>query len=444
MKHAELSPSTAVAAEILPFSHPQGCKGYLVADSASLEALAVDPHLDLAGAMARVVEQRGFKLRYVVETHTHADHPSGALALAASFKAVRAVHVAAGHHDVGLVLKGGEVLRLGGLAVAVRHAPGHTPDHIVLHGAGALFSGDTLLIGAVARADFLGGDAGTLHDTLRGLLHDLPGTTLLYPGHDYAGRVSSTLAAEQSGNPWLQIADRDEFKRQLAAHPPPRPANMDELLRFNRQGELPPPLLSGGELAALVGQNGAANILDVRTGAEWETEHIQGSRWIPLDELEKRADEARIVPAPRLLLCRTGNRAQMARASLEKLGLGALRVIEGGLESYKASGGLVVRGRQTISLERQVRIVAGGLVLAGALLGLVHAFFLAIPIFVGAGLVFAGITDFCGMGLLLARMPWNRATGAQASCSTGGGCAAATPGSAPEISGGCAASPPDR
>ncbi|HEX6884897.1 MAG TPA: YgaP-like transmembrane domain [Planctomycetota bacterium] len=149
-----------------------------------------------------------------------------------------------------------------------------------------------------------------------------------------------------------------------------------------------------------------------------------------------RADEVRATPAPRLLLCRTGARAEEARRTLERLGLGGLTVIEGGLEALRAAGLEPERGRARLSLERQVRIAAGTLALTGAVLGfLVQPAFHALSGLVGAGLVVAGLTDWCGMGLLLARMPWNRGA-AGAAPRAGGGCAAAAPG------GGCAAAAP--
>ena len=124
------------------FTHPQGCRGYLLADPASKEALALDVHLDLVHAMAERVKAEGWEVLYVVDTHTHADYPSGAGAFAARFNAVRIAHEKAHHAGVTVHPKDGEKLRLGKLEVTVRHAPGHTPDHMVLTADGAFFSGD--------------------------------------------------------------------------------------------------------------------------------------------------------------------------------------------------------------------------------------------------------------------------------------------------------------
>ncbi|MSR63392.1 MAG: MBL fold metallo-hydrolase [Planctomycetes bacterium] len=421
---------------VVPFPHPQGCRSYLAADVGTKRALAIDPHLDLVGELEARVRREGWTLDYVLDTHTHADHPSGSAELARRLSSVRLAHELAHHRGVARHPRDGEELALGRLKARVLHAPGHTPDHLVLALEGVLFAGDTLFIGGVARTDFLGGDAGQLFDTLQRLTKLLPGETVLYPGHDYAGRERSTLAEELRTNPWLALREREAFARELTKGAPPRPANMDDLLRLNREGTPIPAALPAGELVARLSSGGASSVIDVRTGAEYESEHVEGSRWIPLDELARRADEVRATPAPRLLLCRTGARASSARDTLAALGLGGLTVIEGGLEALSAAGLTTVRGRAHMSLERQVRIVAGSLVLTGVALGaLVHPALYGLSAFIGAGLVFAGVTDWCGMGLVLARMPWNRAHGPIASASKGG-CAATAP------PGGCSASAP--
>jgi glyoxylase-like metal-dependent hydrolase (beta-lactamase superfamily II)/rhodanese-related sulfurtransferase len=412
---------------VVPFAHHQGCRGYLLADPSSKEALALDVHLDLVDDMADQVKAEGWKLRYVIDTHTHADHPSGAGEIASRFGCIRMTHEMAHHAGVSTHPKNGERITLGNLRITVRYAPGHTPDHMVLAADGALFSGDSLFIGGVARTDFLGGDAGQLFDSIHALLADLPEETVLFPGHDYQGRIESTLGKEKSGNPWVQISDRNEFVQKLTANPPPRPANMDDLLRLNREGVNIPATITADKASRLVAAGGASSIIDVRTGAEFETEHIPGSRLIPLDQIEARVDQVRATAAPRLLLCRSGNRAAMAKKSLEKLHVTGLSVITGGIGAYTEAGGVTVKGKVRLSLERQVRIAAGSLALLGVLTGyFIHPAFLILAGFVSAGLIFAGITDRCGMAVLLGKMPWNRSS-AEGASPAGGTCAATDP-----------------
>jgi glyoxylase-like metal-dependent hydrolase (beta-lactamase superfamily II)/rhodanese-related sulfurtransferase len=428
---------------VAAFAHPQGCRAYLLSDPASGQALALDVHLDLVDAVAERVNAEGWTLPYVVDSHTHADHPSGAGALAGRFASTRIAHRDAHHRGVARHPADGESLHLGDVPVTVRHAPGHTPDHVVLVAEGALFSGDTLLLGTVARTDFLGGSAARLFDTLRSVVAPLPDSTRVFPGHDYQGRTSGTLGEERASNPWLAMT-REEFVRNLEANPPPRPANMDDLLRLNRDGLEVPETVSAATAVERARSGGAVSIVDVRTDVEAESEHVPGSRRIPLDQVRDRADEVRATPAPRLLLCRTGSRAAMARRTLSELGIGGLSVVSGGIEAFRAAGGETVRGVQRMSLERQVRIAAGSLSLLGLALGfLAHPGFFGLSAFIGAGQVFAGLTDWCGMGLLIARMPWNRlsrgpsASAAPSACAASAPTAGRTPDSHP--SGGCAA-----
>jgi rhodanese-related sulfurtransferase len=116
------------------------------------------------------------------------------------------------------------------------------------------------------------------------------------------------------------------------------------------------------------------------------------------------------------VICRSGNRSSKACQKFIDAGYTNVVNVEGGTSAWDAAGLPVVRGKKAMSLERQVRIAAGFLVLLGTVLGfLLHPYFLAVPAFVGAGLMFAGITDTCGMGMLLAKMPWNRT----AKCNSG-------------------------
>lgn len=158
--------------------------------------------------------------------------------------------------------------------------------------------------------------------------------------------------------------------------------------------------------------------LDVRSPAEFEALHIPGSSLLPLDQLDPESVRRQAGERPVHLLCRSGNRAAQAAAKLADAGLSGLIVVEGGVEAWNQAGRPVNRGQSGgMSLERQVRVAAGALVLTGVVTGfLIHPALFGLAGFVGAGLVFAGLTDWCGMGLLLAKAPWNRRAGQAASC----------------------------
>ena len=166
------------------------------------------------------------------------------------------------------------------------------------------------------------------------------------------------------------------------------------------------------ELQKLLQTDPALLLLDVRTPVEYEEVHVPQARNVPLDRLRPEtfsASNGTPDTRPVYLLCRTGGRAAKAAEKFMFAGADRGVVVEGGTQAWIAAGLPVARGTATvISLERQVRIAAGSLVLLGVVLGwLVHGAFFGLSAFVGAGLIFAGITDFCGMGLLLARLPWN-------------------------------------
>lgn len=157
-------------------------------------------------------------------------------------------------------------------------------------------------------------------------------------------------------------------------------------------------------------------LIDVRTPAEFADHHVSFARNVPLDQLDP-AQFASRPTVPLYVICLSGGRARQACAKLASTADASLVLVEGGTQAWCQAGLPVVRGKKSISLERQVRIAAGLLVLTGSVLtALVSPYWLMVPAFVGAGLTFAGITDTCAMGMLLARMPWNQ-TGASASVS---------------------------
>ena len=165
------------------------------------------------------------------------------------------------------------------------------------------------------------------------------------------------------------------------------------------------------ELAKLSKEGRKIDLIDVRTPVEFREVHVEVARNVPLDQLDPAAlMQARNGSAnePLYVICRSGSRGQQACEKFLKAGFSNVVNVEGGTLACVEAGLSVIRGKKAISLERQVRIAAGSLVLLGAGLGaFVHPAFMGLSAFVGAGLMFSGITDTCGMGMLLARMPWN-------------------------------------
>ena len=171
-----------------------------------------------------------------------------------------------------------------------------------------------------------------------------------------------------------------------------------------------PPVLTPTALASLVREHPEARLLDVRTPAEFEAEHIASAYNVPLDLLGEHSAEIRnAVAEPVVLICRSGQRARKAEQALKATGMSNLHVLDGGMLAWTAAGLPVRSGSPRMSLERQVRIVAGVVAAVGGFLALfVNPLFAALPALIGTGLAVAAATDNCLLGLLLARLPFNR------------------------------------
>jgi rhodanese-related sulfurtransferase len=189
-------------------------------------------------------------------------------------------------------------------------------------------------------------------------------------------------------------------------------------------------LLSPVEVARLLQERPETRLLDVRTPGEFDSQHIGGAYNVPLDVLGEHGEEIRTrVTDPVVLVCRSGQRARRAEEALASSGMANLHVLDGGMAAWVAAGLSVRTGAPRMSLERQVRIAAGFLAGIGGILALVaNPWFAAIPAFVGSGLVVAGLSDTCAMGMCLARLPYNRA----ATCDVDAMVRALAVGTAPE------------
>ena len=178
--------------------------------------------------------------------------------------------------------------------------------------------------------------------------------------------------------------------------------------------------ISPGSFADLRRRGEGVTLIDVRTPAEYDEVHVEGARNIPLDRLDPRAiaTEHAGKTGPLYFVCKSGGRSQKACEQMIAAGIHDVVSVEGGTAACETAGiGVARSGRKVMSLERQVRICAGGLVVLGAVLGqFVNPAWHALSAFIGAGLVFAGVTDTCGMAMMLAKMPWNQVRGAATCC----------------------------
>jgi len=169
--------------------------------------------------------------------------------------------------------------------------------------------------------------------------------------------------------------------------------------------------ISPAELAQLHKSGKTLELIDVRTPVEFREVHVDFARNVPLDALDAAAivQKRNGSTEPLYVICKSGGRGRQACDKLTAAGLTNAINVDGGTTACVAAGLPVVRGKKAISLERQVRIAAGSLVLLGVALSYtVHPYLIGLSAFVGAGLVFAGVTDTCGMAMMLGKMPWNQ------------------------------------
>ena len=401
------------------------CLSYWVVDGS--DALLIDPHITQLDAYRATLAEKGWTLAGVVDTHTHADHVSSAAILQNETHCPIYMSTHATNSLESTSVDEGDTISVGNTSLQVLAAPGHTDDSIALRVDGMLFTGDVCLIGSVGRTDFQNGSPESMFDTLS-RFRALPDETIVWPAHDYNGNTQSTLAAEKQNNPFLAETDRDAFVARATAKTLPKPSNMDAIIVTNRTGAKPIVALSPEEAQPLLA--GDTILLDVRRSDEVAAERIDPSLWIVLDQLAIRTDEVASGGKTVLCLCRSGARASMAASILQTAGVTDVRIIEGGLIAWRKAGYSTIVTKVPLSLERQIRTIAGSLVLLGVILAAtVSNGWLILSGFVGCGLIFAGLTDNCMMGMMLMKLPYNQRAikqgndPAASSCSLqGGGC----------------------
>ncbi len=383
------------------------CYSYII--SSKNDSLIIDPHISLVEEYKRYLTKNKLTLKFIVDTHTHADHFSAAALLKKQFKVPVLMHEKAVSNVADRRLKDNDEINVDSSSLKVIYTPGHTDDAISLNGEGRLFSADVLLIGSVGRTDFQNGSPESMFDTLQKLKY-LPDETILCPGHDYHEQRTSTIAEEKANNPFLKETNKETFVRNMRTKVIPKPFNIDNIIRVNQKGEASSiEMISPSEAANILKNDPQSKILDVRSAMEVSQTHIDNSINIPIDTISAKIGELSQSKQNYLVLCHSGNRAAMAADMLMQSGIHSVKVIEGGLARWEKEKLPVIKGQGGISLERQVRLIAGGLVLTGIILAwLVHWGFIFISVFVGSGLVYAGLTDNCLMSMLLMKLPYNK------------------------------------
>jgi glyoxylase-like metal-dependent hydrolase (beta-lactamase superfamily II)/rhodanese-related sulfurtransferase len=325
-----------------------GCQSYLLGCEATRAAVLIDPELTQIDRYRGLCAQHGLSVKYVVDTHTHADHFSASRELGKALGAPVAMHRLAPAPYADLRLDDGDMLIAGTLRLKALHTPGHTRDSMSLVMDDRVFTGDALLIGGTGRTDLPSGDPHQLYDSLfEGLLR-LPPETKVYPAHDYKGRSHSTIAVEIETNPRLQKTERAEFVAMMQALDLAAPTHLTEALRTNMSGgktvaqllseaAAKVPFMSLAELNDRLGANRRdIVILDIREKDAFDAGHVPGARHLPRGQLELRVNSELPDPTVRILTyCEFGKISTLAAATLRELGYGRAVALDGGMKAWR-------------------------------------------------------------------------------------------------------------
>jgi glyoxylase-like metal-dependent hydrolase (beta-lactamase superfamily II) len=213
-----------------------GCQSYLLGCPVTKAAMLIDPELSRIDLYRGLCAQYGLSVKYVIDTHTHADHFSASKELGKALGVPVVMHRYSPAPHADLRLDDGDMLICGELKLKALHTPGHTRDSMSLVMADRVFTGDALLIGGTGRTDLPSGDPHQLFDSLFDGLLKLPPETLVFPAHDYKGRSHTTIGAEIADNPRLQKTERAAFVEMMQALDLAAPTHLTEALRTNMSG----------------------------------------------------------------------------------------------------------------------------------------------------------------------------------------------------------------
>lgn len=330
---------------------------YLLTDPASGEAVLIDPVDTQIDRDLAAIKSHNARLVWVIETHAHADHITSASQLIEHTGAKAAVPEGCGIGSAATQLRHGDVLSFGNEQIEALHTPGHTAGSMSFLWRNHVFTGDALLIDGCGRTDFQSGSADALYTSLTDTLFALPDDTIVWPGHDYKGRTSSTIAHERAHNSRIAGKTREQFIATMAALNLAKPRRIDEAVPANLRlgvrhdadsaADDAPRLATGyaGDVSPLTAferwQSGEAVLVDIRTDAEREwvgfvpgAAVIAWKQWPGMVvnsnfDAQIRALAEAGEGRPLMMLCRSGVRSIASAKRATELGLVAYNILEG-------------------------------------------------------------------------------------------------------------------
>jgi len=363
---------------------------YLIGDDKTQECAIIDPAIDI-GPYIEAIEVRGLELVYILDTHTHADHVTGAgklsertggsIAMNDSVDMQRMLSEGKGDEiGIGDILrenasltinkkvKEGDEITIGNLSLKAIATPGHTQDSMCLLTNGKAFTGDTLMIGVCGRSDLPGGDTIMLYNSLFQKISNLSDDIVIYPAHDYKGNINSVMGYERVNNPFLKPRDLEEFiKFMKETFPPPKGAGMQCGAMKTTLSMAPTPstgplmgqmcvalehilddypedwkewnIVDVKELKKELDAGEKPLLLDVREPSEYESGHIKDAKNISVKELPKRIEE---LPEDKdteiITYCRSGHRSAHATIFLKAYGYRNVKSLEHGIHEWEEEG----------------------------------------------------------------------------------------------------------
>lgn len=317
---------------------------YLIADQKTKEAALIDPVLETVDRDLNLVEELGLRLMYVLDTHVHADHITGAGEIRSRTGAKTAVSAESKVECVDIPLEDGQELFLGNKKIKAIATPGHTDSCMTFAFEGMIFTGDALLIRGCGRTDFQQGSADKLYDSVHGKLFKLPDETIVYPGHDYRGQTASTVGLEKKFNMRLnESRTKDEFKKIMAELKLANPKKIHEAVPANllcgksKDSRVLHPQNVDGVPEVSVEEvflnMKKLKLIDVRMPEEFNNElgHIEGSELKTLgrelEEYLKNGDRSQEI----VFVCRSGARSGTATLLSMELGYKKTANMTGGM-----------------------------------------------------------------------------------------------------------------
>ena len=328
-----------------------GCLSYLIGCESTRAAIAIDPELGEADRYTTLAAEKGLRLRYVLDTHTHADHFTASRELGRELSIPVVMNKKSAAPFVDLRVEDGDTLVVGSLRLRVLETPGHTDDSLCLVLPDRILTGDTLLIGGTGRTDLPTGDPNALYDSLFGKVMSLDDALLVYPAHDYKGRSHTTIGAERAQNPRLQQRERTAFVELMRGLDIAMPQHLSEALRTNRTGgkTVTQLIAEAARAIAFMSMGDLKDriesverdlvVLDARERDSFRARHLPGAINIPRGELELRADRELVDPTARIVTyCEYGKISTLAAHTLRSMGFLRTVALDGGLDAWTKAG----------------------------------------------------------------------------------------------------------